>query len=277
MNHNTELKSFDRVAHVYDETRGLPRDVERAIAGGIARLVFDVSPEPRLLEVGIGTGRIAVPLAAEGIAITGVDISPKMLAQLLAKRRDIDVMLAEASRPPLHDDVFDALLFVHILHLVPDPEATLRATLPLLRRGGLVLYGGDDGQVGRRAEAEAIIRRAALDISGIALSEWETRDRVGEMVRAVLRGCCTDVRDVTLARWKRRGTGRRMLERLERQDYSSSWKIPPDDVRAIVERVAPELAELYGGLDREDEFEQTFTLTVGRLARVSRSELEQIP
>lgn len=266
MTDSPELKSFDRVADVYDETRGLPRDVERAIAGGIARLVFDAATKPHLLEVGIGTGRIAVPLAAEGIAVTGIDISPKMLAQLLAKRRDIDVILAEASRPPLHHDVFDALLFVHILHLVPDAEATLRATLPLLRIGGVVLYGGDDGQVGRRAEAEAIIRRAALDISGIALSEWEARDRIGEMVRRVLRECCADVRDVTLARWRRRGTGRRMIERLQRQDYSSSWKIPAADVPAIVKRVTPALAELYGGLDREDEFERSFILTVGRLA-----------
>ncbi|HEY7802288.1 MAG TPA: methyltransferase type 11, partial [Dehalococcoidia bacterium] len=67
MTDSPELKSFDRVADVYDETRGLPRDVERALAGGIARLVFEVAPEPRLLEVGIGTGRIAVPLADEGI------------------------------------------------------------------------------------------------------------------------------------------------------------------------------------------------------------------
>ena len=192
-----------------------------------------------------------------------------MLARLLSKRGDIDVMLAEASQPPLREDVFDALLFVHILHLVPDAEATLRATLPLLRVGGIVMYGGDDGQVGRRAEAEAIIRRAALDISGIALAEWETRDRVGDMVRRVLQECCSDIRDATLARWKRRGTGRRMIERLERQDYSSSWKIPPADVPAVIERVTPELEELYGGLDREDEFERSFTLTVGRLARRS--------
>jgi SAM-dependent methyltransferase len=262
---NEQLKSFDRVADVYDETRGLPRDVERAIAGGITRLVFDVAPEPLLLEVGIGTGRIAAPLAAEGVRVTGIDISPKMVARLLAKRRDIDVMLAEASRPPLRATSFDALLFVHILHLVPDAEATLRATLPLLRPGGVVLYGGDDGQVGRRAEAEAIIRRAARDIAGVALSEWETRDRVGELVRRVLRERCLDVRDVTLARWRRRGTGRRMIERLQRQDYSSSWKIPPQAVPAIVERVTPELDALYGGLDREEEFERSFTLTVGRL------------
>src|SRR6185295_11063968 len=126
-----ELKSFDRVAEVYDETRGLPPEAEAAIGAGIARELRDVAAAPRLLEVGIGTGRIAVPLAAEGVRITGIDISPKMLARLREKRGDIDVMLAEASRPPLRARSFDAALFVHILHLVPDAEATLRATMAL--------------------------------------------------------------------------------------------------------------------------------------------------
>lgn len=260
-----DLKSFDRVADVYDETRSLPSDVERAIAGGIARLAFGVSTQPHLLEVGIGTGRIAVPLAAEGVHVTGIDISPKMLARLLAKRRDIDVMLAEASRPPLRERSFDALLFVHILHLVPDAAATLDVTIPLLRPKGLVLYGGDDGHIGRRAEAERIIREAARDIAGVALAEWEERDRVGELVHRMLAERCDDVREVTLARWKRNGRGRQMIERLQRQDFSSSWKIPPEAIPAIVERVTPKLDRLYDGLDRDSEIERGFTLTVATL------------
>lgn len=263
----SELRSFDRVADVYDETRGLPADVERAIAGGIARLAFGVSSTPSLLEVGIGTGRIAVPLAAEGVHMTGIDISPKMLGRLLTKRRDIDVMLAEASRPPLRERSFDALLFVHILHLVPDPAATLEATLPLVRPGGLVLYGGDDGQLGKRAEAERIIREAARDVAGVALAEWETRDHVVELVRTSLRERCDDVHDVTLAHWKRKGRGRQMIERLQRQDFSSSWKIPATAIPAIVERITPQLDQLYGGLDRETEFERSFVLTVGTTRR----------
>src|SRR5262245_26946559 len=107
-----ELKSFDRVAHVYDETGGLPPDVISSIANGLARVLREVSPEPRLLEVGIGTGRIAVPLSAEGVRITGIDISPQMLARLREKSGALDVMLAEASRPPLRPASFDAALFV---------------------------------------------------------------------------------------------------------------------------------------------------------------------
>ena len=35
-----------------------------------------------LLELGVGTGRLAIPLAAAGLAVIGVDVSPAMLARL---------------------------------------------------------------------------------------------------------------------------------------------------------------------------------------------------
>ena len=38
-----------------------------------------------LLELGIGTGRVALPLAARGIRVDGVDVSPAMIAKLYAK------------------------------------------------------------------------------------------------------------------------------------------------------------------------------------------------
>src|SRR4051794_5835122 len=106
------MKSFDRVADIYDETRGLPPDAERQIAAGIARELRTIAPSPRLLEVGIGPGRFGVPPAGEGVRVVGIDISPKMLGPLRAKRSDMDVMLAEAASPPLRDASFDAALFV---------------------------------------------------------------------------------------------------------------------------------------------------------------------
>jgi SAM-dependent methyltransferase len=42
-------------------------------------------PGQRALELAVGTGRVAIPLALRGIAVTGVDISPAMLAKLSSK------------------------------------------------------------------------------------------------------------------------------------------------------------------------------------------------
>lgn len=259
------LKSFDRVAHCYDDTRGFPPDAERAIAAALAALVREAAAEPRVLEVGVGTGRIAVPLAAAGVRVTGVDIAPKMLAVLREKRADVDVALAEAAHPPFRDASFDALLFVHILHLVPDAMATLRATLPLLRPGGVVVRASDQGNVALRAQAEDLIRRAAAGIVGVDLAEWDVHERVRQLTEEFLRERCTDVRTVVLARWKTRSRGRTMLERLQRKDFSSSWKIPDAALTAVIERVTPHLIELYGDLDTDHEFERSMLATVGRL------------
>src|SRR5262249_36374538 len=89
-----EDRSFDRVAHCYDETRAMPEDAHAAITAGIARAARAVAPDPLLLEMGIGTGRIALPLAESGIRIVGIDVARAMLARLRARRRDLPVAVA---------------------------------------------------------------------------------------------------------------------------------------------------------------------------------------
>jgi SAM-dependent methyltransferase len=262
-----ELKSFDRVADVYDETRGLPSDVSGEIADGMAKILRAVAPSPWLLEVGIGTGRMAVPLAEAGIRVTGVDISPKMLAVLAGKRRDIDVMLAEAARLPLRAGSFDGLLFVHILHLVPDAEATIRATLPMVRAGGVAIRGVDDSRGGLVAQADAMIAAAVRDIAGVDLGARDHHADVAGLFEQAMRAAGARIEQVTLARWHSTTRGGRMIERLARRDYSSAWLIPEASLPAIVERVTPQIEELYGGLDREIEHERSFSATVAWLPR----------
>src|SRR5579863_4990199 len=76
--------SFDRVAHIYDETRGYPLSVAREIARALMAY-GPFPPQSSVLEIGIGTGRIALPLLEGGVNITGVDISAGMVARLRAK------------------------------------------------------------------------------------------------------------------------------------------------------------------------------------------------
>jgi ubiquinone/menaquinone biosynthesis C-methylase UbiE len=260
-----DLKSFDRVAHLYDETRGIPAEVEAAIADGLVAALRQVSPTPHLLEVGIGTGRIAVPLAARGVRVTGIDISTKMLAILRGKRRDIDVMIAEASQPPVRDGSVDAALFVHILHLVPDMEATVRATAALVRRGGLILEAGDDREEGLRSQADELVRQTTLELSGVDISGWKPYEQGFALFLAAMKDAGAGVEERTLARWKGETTGRRMLERLKRRDYSSAWKIPDGVMADLLERVTPKITELFGDLDRVVEYNRSFSVRIARL------------
>ncbi len=270
-----DLKSFDRVAHLYDETRGVPPEAEQQIGDGIAALLREVAAAPRLLEVGIGTGRIAVPLAERGVRVTGIDISTKMLAILRGKRTDIDVMIAEASQPPLREHSFDGAIFVHILHLVPDAEATVRATIPLVRPGGVVIEAGDDWTENIRSRADALITTAVQELSDVdlnrenlhldATSRTRGLSRGAYLFKGALAGYGVTARTERIATWTATVTAQRMLERLRRRDYSSSWKIPDEVMPKLLEVLPPRLSELFGGLETEVEFERTVSARVAKL------------
>jgi len=71
----------DRLADVYDElphVKALPTDEAVAFLAELA------GPGP-VLELAIGTGRIALPLAGRGIEVHGIDASSRMVAKLRAK------------------------------------------------------------------------------------------------------------------------------------------------------------------------------------------------
>ena len=61
------------------------RDVQRGDEMAAVAFLEQLAGRGPVLELAIGTGRIALPLAARGIRVDGVDISPAMIAQLRAK------------------------------------------------------------------------------------------------------------------------------------------------------------------------------------------------
>src|SRR5262249_19592732 len=73
--------NFDRAARFYDRTRGLPDGVAADVRDAICTLV-GAGPDTRFLEVGVGTGRIALPFALAGRSYWGVDLSGEMLSVL---------------------------------------------------------------------------------------------------------------------------------------------------------------------------------------------------
>lgn len=72
----------DRFADVYDEEDGAEAGDIEPVVDTLAGLASDGG---RVLELGIGTGRIAIPLAQRGLRVEGIDISPRMLEQLKSK------------------------------------------------------------------------------------------------------------------------------------------------------------------------------------------------
>jgi SAM-dependent methyltransferase len=263
----TELKSFDRVASIYDETRGMPPDVTAAVADAMRAELAELGPTPRLIEVGVGTGRMAVPLAERGVRVTGIDISPAMLAVLRAKRADIDVMFAEAAHPPLRDAAFDASLFVHILHLVPDIHATVRATRALIQKSGRMLLSGDYFVPAPfHDDLQSIFHASVLEAAGVQLPAFQSRDdRINDVFDQGVTEAGGMVRRVDIAMYEAVNTARREYERLASLNFSASWAIPPERLPDVLAVYRPRIEEYFGGWEREVAYDRVVRLAIGEL------------
>ena len=70
----------DRIADIYDQWSGVPRDTPQTV-----ELLAGLAGEGPVLELGIGTGRIALPLLERGVEVHGIDSSEAMVAKLREK------------------------------------------------------------------------------------------------------------------------------------------------------------------------------------------------
>jgi SAM-dependent methyltransferase len=73
----------ERVAARYDESSAEMFDA--AVVDPVVDFLAELAGDGAALELGIGTGRIALPLAQRGVRVHGIDLSPAMVARLRAK------------------------------------------------------------------------------------------------------------------------------------------------------------------------------------------------
>ncbi|MFE9609177.1 class I SAM-dependent methyltransferase [Streptomyces sp. NPDC006012] len=99
-----------------------------------------------VLDLGCGTGSLALLAAEQGHRVTGVDLSPAMVERARAKTagRDVVFLLGDAAAPPVGERRFDVVLVRHVLWTLPEPARVLRHWAGLLRpgKGRLVLVEG---------------------------------------------------------------------------------------------------------------------------------------
>ncbi|MFD6419952.1 methyltransferase domain-containing protein [Streptomyces sp. NPDC060194] len=150
-NHPTAT-DWDAEAAAFDDEpdHGL-RDPE-VRAAWAARLADWLPAGPsRVLDLGCGTGSLALLAAEQGHRVTAVDLAPAMVERARAKLAGTgaEVLLGDAARPPVGEERFDVVLVRHVVWTLPDPATTLRAWAALLRPGGrLVLVEGVWGSAG---------------------------------------------------------------------------------------------------------------------------------
>lgn len=81
----------ERVAARYDDSEAEMFEAE--VIDPVVDVLVELAASGRALELGIGTGRIALPLARRGVSVHGIDLSKAMVARLRAKRGGEDIGL----------------------------------------------------------------------------------------------------------------------------------------------------------------------------------------
>ena len=142
---------------MYDETREpLDGPTVDALAEALRR-----AGAVRVLEVGVGTGRVAKPLLERGIELTGVDPSRGMLSRARSKGLP-RLVRGSGYRLPFRDGAFDVSLFVHVLHVLDDPRRAIDEGRRVGRVGALALVhprkSGEDPGASRGDQPRHLIR-----------------------------------------------------------------------------------------------------------------------
>lgn len=129
---------YDRIAALYDL---LNAPMER-LGGDRRRRRLLARARGDVLEVGIGTGR-NLPHYPEGVELTGIDLSERMLERARERAHDLDrdvrLMRADVERLPFEDDCFDTVTAACVFCSVADALQGLREVRRVVKPKGRVL------------------------------------------------------------------------------------------------------------------------------------------
>ncbi len=268
---NRQAISFDRAADYYDATRGYPPAVQAQVGQALLDAA-DATPESRILELGVGTGRIALPIIRAGYHYTGIDVAPRMLDKLRAALAEIPgaaerVTLVEGdiTELPFADRSFDVVITVHVYHLIADRARAIAEGVRVLDRPGVALNGRDDEVDPPEREAAAAWREFVQELGWPMPSgeEHEAARRAGpEWARL---GAIVD--EVVAAE---RGDTRApadFIRELESRQWSSTWAIPDEIFAAALPRLRAWAEQHYGErLETRVPFQRRFVIERGRFA-----------
>jgi len=208
---------FNRVAQIYDKTRGLPPKVMGKI---VEALVKEMKEHRTVLDIGVGTGRFAKPLQEKGVELVGIDISRDMMQN--AKKKGVKgLLLGDACSLPFRDYSFDAAISVHVLHLIGDWQTALKEICRVTEDG---LFSITHIHQSPLSEAyEELAREKGYDTRRVGLGEYKLKEIVkpAKFFRAVSWVSSADDR----------------LTYFRQRAYSRQWKVPEDVDKEIVKEL----------------------------------------
>ncbi len=241
-----ESLSFDSMVERYDETRSC----NAACLDAALDLITERFPPQgfgKLFEPGIGTGRIAIPLAGRGYRVTGVDISGEMLARLARSSQTLPISChkANVTKLPFHDAAFDVAIATHLFYFIQEWKRAVDEILRVLKSAGalILMHTGTGMEVpflNQRykelcAEQGCQIESIGVNSTRQVVEYCENSGHKAEWIRD---------------RWQWTAHIRldQALDHLQDRAYSFTTFAPDDVHTTAIERLGSELKHRYGGL-----------------------------
>ena len=155
-----QYKTWEGRAETWDRENSL---AVQPVADALLAML-DVAPGARAIDLGCGTGRLALPIAKLGAEVLAVDVSPAMVNELSEQARTLGLasvvtMVAPLERLSLDPDAYDLIVSNYALHHLrnDDKVRLLAGTYRWLRPGGrLVVADMMFGRGGTREDREII-------------------------------------------------------------------------------------------------------------------------
>jgi ubiquinone/menaquinone biosynthesis C-methylase UbiE len=182
-------KVYEAIADEYDERIPGNGVVDEIFTDSeLSFLLAKVQPGDDVLDMGCGTGRFTLPLARHAASVSGLDMSPMMLAtarkKLAAQGLDADLREGDMAALPFPAASFDVVVSMLALMHIPrqDRPQVFREAARVLRPGGRLLIGVKNTVFERMFQGD---RFAAVDITDVQSEELIfTQTRSGQDLTA---------------------------------------------------------------------------------------------
>ena len=221
--------TFDQAVSYYDNTRGYPTGIPAQIRDAI-RQHTQAKDVTRFLELGVGTGLIALPFLEAADPYVGVDVSVPMMQQVQVKfPNQPSLIQADMTRSiPLPDNAFDVVMAIRVMHVLDNWQAAIAEARRVLHPTGYILIAHDVslGEGGPASlvhgQWDVILEKLGISENSIRPGLWLTDEMILDHLRYT--GATTQI--VDLVEYQSTPLSIRMMaERHKQRWYSRDWEL----------------------------------------------------
>lgn len=133
---------YDHIGKTYDATR----KADPAIVAELYQLLSHKT-NGCYLDLACGSGNYTIALAAQGLKMTGIDISNEMLAKARAKSNAIEWFLGNAKQLPFEAQVFTGVTCILATHHMDELTKVFKEVYRVMKPGQFVIFTATPEQV----------------------------------------------------------------------------------------------------------------------------------